>query len=153
MDLQAICGRSLIAFMIFPITVWCACWGFQDHCETTDALNQRRDICLATLLFKQHQIALPMPKLATMSDIVQPEQDADIAVKLRLLALASTAWRPVLAMQWQVSPQLLQHAFFGVDMPVDCLLTDTLFDPVKDHPIADRLRRPTVLEVFDHSVA
>lgn len=38
-------------------------------------------------------------------------------------------------------------------MSVDRLLTDTLFDPVKDHPIADLLRRPTVLEVFDHSVA
>ncbi len=68
----------------------------------------------------------PMPKLATMSDIVRPEQDADIAVKLRLLALASTARGAALAMQWQVPPQLLCHAFFGVDMSVDRLLLGTL---------------------------
>ncbi len=32
-------------------------------------------------------------------------------------------------------------------------MTDTLFGSIKDHPIADLLRRPTVLEVFDHSAA
>ncbi len=32
-------------------------------------------------------------------------------------------------------------------------MTDTLFDPVKNHPIADLFGRPTVLEVFDHSAA
>ncbi len=34
-------------------------WVLEDHGKAAHALNQRRDICLATLLFEQHQITLP----------------------------------------------------------------------------------------------
>ena len=72
--------------------------------ETADTLDQRRDICLATLLFEQHQITLPVAKLAAMGHIVRAEQETDIAVKTRLPAFAGTARSAVLAMQRQVPP-------------------------------------------------
>ena len=108
----------------------------QDHCKSADTLGQRRDICLATA-----------------GDIVWPEQDADITIKFGLLTLSCPAWRSILPVQGQVPSQLLCHAFFGVDMPVEGFLADALFSALIDRPITDLLGCPTVLKVFNYSVA
>jgi hypothetical protein len=87
-----------------------------------------------------------------VGDIIGAEQDADIAVKLGLLTLASTSRCPVLPVHGQVPPQLLSQAFFRVDVAVDRFLADALLSPIKDHPIANLFRRPSVLEMVHNQL-
>ena len=88
-------------------------------------------------LFEQDKIGLPVTKLATVRDIIWTEQNADITIKLRLLALSGPAWTTRIAMLGQVPPQLLIHAFFRVDVAIDCFLADAQFGTFIDHPVAD----------------
>jgi hypothetical protein len=82
--------------MIFPMTGLVRLFGFFRITvnRLTRSTSDVTFVC-PSLLFKQHQITLPMSKLATMGDVIRAEQDADIAVKLGLLTFARTAWRPV----------------------------------------------------------
>src|SRR6056297_2886944 len=94
-----------------------------------------------------------MTELASMRHVVGAEQNADISVKLRLLALSGTTWATGLAMLGQVPPQLFVHTFFGIYVAVDCFLTDAQFGAFIDHPIANLFRRPTLFDPCDHSFA
>ena len=94
-----------------------------------------------------------MAELATMCHVIRAEQDVDITVKLWLLALYGTTRPAGFPMLGQVPPQLLIHAFFGIDVAIDRFLTDAQFRALKDHTIADLLGRPALLDTRDHSLA
>lgn len=94
-----------------------------------------------------------MSKLATMRHISRAEQYADITIKLRLLAFPGAAWPAGLAMLWRVPPELLGHAFLGIDLAIDRFLTDMQFRIFIDHPVADLLGCPALLDPRDHSFA
>ena len=78
-----------------------------------------------------------MPKLAAMRHVVGTEQNADITVELRLLTLSGTPRTTGFAMLGQVPPEFLIHAFFRVDVAIDCFLADAQFGTFIDHPVAD----------------
>ena len=93
-----------------------------------------------------------MTELTAVSDIIWSKQDADIAVKLGLLALAGTARCSVISVQGQVPPQLITHAFLGVDVTINRLLTNMLLGTFIDHPVADLLGRPSGLETVHNAL-
>ena len=65
-----------------------------------------------------------MAKLPAVCDVIRAEQDADITVKLWLLAL-SGATRPTgFAVLGQIPPELLIHAFLGIDVAINGFLAD-----------------------------
>ena len=66
----------------------------------------------------------------------------------------SGATRPAgFAMLGQVPPELLVHAFFGIDVAIDRFLADAQFGAFIDHPVADLFRRPTLFDPRDHGLA
>ncbi len=63
-----------------------------------------------------------MAELTAECDIIRAEQDADITVELRLLALSGTTKPAGFAMLRQIPPQPLIYAFLGIDVAIDrCL--------------------------------
>ena len=94
-----------------------------------------------------------MAELAAMGHIVRAEENADITVKFRWKALSGAAWPTGLSMFGQVPPQLLFHAFFGIDVAIDRFLTDAKSCTFIDHPIADLLWRSALFDPFDDALA
>ena len=80
----------------------------------------------------------PMPKLTPVGDIIQAEKNADITVKLGLLALTGAAKSAVLAMQGQVPPQFLCHAFFGINVAIDRFPLGTLPAAIPCRAVRDK---------------
>lgn len=94
-----------------------------------------------------------MSKLATVSHIIGPEQDADIAVELGFSA-SSGATRPAgNTVRGEIPPQIIAHAIFGIDVAVDRFLADPLRCLFLDHTVADLLWRPTVFDPFNYTFA
>lgn len=82
-----------------------------------------------------------------MGDIIRTEMNTDLAVEIGFPAPVGTTWCAVLSVQGRISPQaLLRHAFFRIDIVVNPLVSDALFHPIIDHPIAEQSRDPAVLD-------
>lgn len=56
-------------------------------------------------------------------------------------------------MFWQIPPELLRHAFLGLDVTIDRFSADAQFGTFIDHPIADLLGRPSLFDPFNHTLA
>lgn len=65
-----------------------------------------------------------MSELAAMRDVIRAEQDADVTIEFRLLALSGTTRPASFAVLGQIPSQLVVHAFFRVDVAVDRFLAD-----------------------------
>lgn len=115
--------------------------------------DQRRHICLSQLLFKQHQISFPVTKLTAVCDIIRTEQDTDIAVEFGFSASTDAPWAAGDTVCWQIPSQIITHACARVDVAIDRFLTDPQWRLFVDHPVANLLGRPAVLDTFDYTFA
>ena len=55
-------------------------------------------------------------------------------------------------MRWQVPPQLIAQAFFGIDVAVNRFLANSQWRAFMDHPVADLFWCPAILEAFDNAL-
>jgi hypothetical protein len=73
-----------------------------------------------------------MPETTAAGEVVWPEKDAYIRVKLGLLKRVRTRRFPAPLVQGQVALQPITHAFFGIDVAVDRFLTNALLGAFMD---------------------
>ncbi len=138
---QVACGLHDLAHHQFRALVRI----LQKHREPADTLDQRCHIGLPKALFEQHKVSLPVSELAAVSNIVRAEQDADVAIELRRHALSGAPGFARFAMVWQIPPQVIRHAFFGIDVTIDRFPADPEPGALENHPIADLFGRPAIL--------
>lgn len=125
----------------------------EDHGKSANPFDERGNVGLPKLLFEQHQITFPVTELATVSHIIRTEQDADIAMELGFTTLSHTP-RPMRdTVGRQIPPQIIAHAFFGINVAIDRFLADPQRCLFLDHPVADLFGGPAVLQAFDYALA
>jgi hypothetical protein len=80
-------------------------------------------------------------------------QDAGIAVELWLSASSCASRTPGDMTNGQVPPQVIALTFVGVNISVDRFWANPHQRFFMDHPVADLLGRPAVLDPLNHTFA
>jgi hypothetical protein len=93
-----------------------------------------------------------MAELTTMGNIIRSEQDTDVTMEFGRMLLSRAARSTSDTMRWQVPPQLIAQAFFGIDVTVNRFLANSHWGVFMDHSIANLFWRPTILEAFNDAL-